>query len=250
MDLPGGASGIRSRETRVKARPKPGGWAHLLIVLLGTGLANPVPTEAQGLLRDALMEVDLPREPGPVPVRVTYRLLQDTLADGVPLTLLSPSPTRVRGKALEREFFFGGFPDFLQVRPHFSTAEVPFVSTLTLEYSVEGAWSGNNRVTLPIPAPGWVPERPLPRTFVARVTAPAGWTVLESFPTSVTQRPPDAGGGVYEVALQGVPSMLILRLSRGPAPVLTLERLLDILVVAGLFLMAVLGLRHLKGARA
>jgi hypothetical protein len=82
---------------------------------------------------------------------------------------------------------------------------------------------------------------------VARVTVPEGLTVTESFPTSVVGRPRGAEGGVYEVALQGVPSVLLLRVVQGEAPFLNLERALDILVIATLLAMGVAGVRFLKG---
>lgn len=215
------------------------------LVLLG-----PPPLEAQGVLQDAVMEVALPREPGPVPIRLTYRFRSPGGggdSDVVPLSLLTPTPTRVRGTEALGTGGSHPFPGFRELRPHYSIGQIVFSPEVTLEYSVAGGWSQDNRVTLPIPAPGWIPENPTPRTFVARVRVPAGWSVLESFPTSVTLRPPDDGGGIYEVAIQGVPSMLILRMARGPAPLVTLEGALDLFIVVVLSLMGLWGLRYLKG---
>ena len=65
----------------------------------------------------------------------------------------------------------------------------------------------------------------------------------------MVRRPEGAGGGSYQVALQSVPSMLILRMAEGEAPFLTLERILDILVVSILLVMGLLGVRFLRGGR-
>jgi hypothetical protein len=42
--------------------------------------------------------------------------------------------------------------------------------------------------------------------------------------------------------------MLVLRVVQGEAPFLTLERVLDILVVGALLIMGALGIRYLRGA--
>lgn len=49
------------------------------------------------------------------------------------------------------------------------------------------------------------------------------------------------------MGLQGVPSALVLWTTSGEAPILTLERVLDLLVVASLLLLGALGLRFLAG---
>lgn len=222
----------------------------LLGVLLLQSL-TPSSLGAQGVLRDAVMEVMLPGDPGPVAIRLAYRFRTADPADSVgrvPLSLLTPTPVRVQGRELDREAGAQPFPELRELRPHLFTGQVPFAPQVILQYRVLHAWSDDHRLTLPIPAPGWVPEDPTPRTFVARIHVPAGWSVLESFPTSVTRRPRDDGGGIYEVALQGVPSMLVLRMARGPAPLLTLERVLDLMVVGCLLIMGLWGLVHLRGA--
>lgn len=217
----------------------------LPVLLLGWA---PAPACAQGAVDHVLMEVSLPDRPEPIPVRITLTLEGGpSVAETVPMTLLIPPPVQISvtgatsadGEALPP-------PEFSEVRPHYRTAELPFDSSVQLEYSVEGGWSRDGRVTLPIPAPGWVPASPHPRTFVARVAVPSGWTVLESFPTSVTLRPVGGEGGVFEVALQGVPSLLTLRLGRGDPRMVTLQKGLDLVVVSLLLLLGVAGLRFLR----
>jgi hypothetical protein len=62
----------------------------------------------------------------------------------------------------------------------------------------------------------------------------------------VVGRPEEAEGGTYEVALQGMPSMMVLRVTEGAAPFLTLERVLDALVLSVLAVMGLAGLRYLR----
>ena len=209
---------------------------------------------AQGVVGEATLEASLPPERGPIPVVLEYRLLPEAGAREVPVTLLTPGSTRltaVRASVGGEDLSF----TLEESRPHYWSGAVTLLSTgdsstLRLSYTVEDPWSGEGRVTLPVPAVGWVPRDPTPRTFVARVTVPEGLTVTESFPTSVVGRPRGAEGGVYEVALQGVPAVLLLRVVQGEAPFLNLERALDMLVVVTLLAMGVAGVRFLKGGAA
>jgi hypothetical protein len=188
-----------------------------------------------------------------------YRLLPDSGSREVGLTLLSPGSTRLL--AVRASWAGGSLPlKLLELRPHYWSGSVtlPAVEegspgqplTLGLTYEVEGGWEDSGRATVPILAVSWVPRDPHPRTFVARVEVPAGVTVTESFPTSVVERPRRAEGGPYEMALQGVPAMLVLRTVQGEAPFVTLEGILDLFVVVTLLLMGALGIRYLKGGRA
>jgi hypothetical protein len=70
--------------------------------------------------------------------------------------------------------------------------------------------------------------------------------VASTFPTSVLSRPRGDEGGEIVVALQAVPSVLILRTSQAGSPGLTLERALDGVVVAALLVMVFLGIRFFR----
>ncbi len=156
-----------------------------------------------------------------------------------------------------------------EVREHYwegSIAIPPGVEAVTdsilVEFSfmVEGGWEGSGagrgdaegrrgeegRITVPLVVPRWAPENPGPQTFRARVRIPPGFTVTGSFPTSVLRRPRPGEEGIYEMALQGLPSMLILRVSPGGGAGMTLERGLDVLVILLLLVMAALGWRYLR----
>jgi hypothetical protein len=221
-------------------------------------------------MRGAILEADLTSGPGPIPVILELDVHPDSGAVDLPLTLLTPEDTRLSDF---RASWDGGDLSLrvLQLRPHYWTGAIrlpdpegtPNVggsreevrgidpgsrSTVTLRvaYRVNGGWEEGRRIVIPVPAPTWVPEDPHPGTFSARVRVPEGLTVTESFPTSVVARPDGAEGGTYEVALQGMPSMLVLRVSQGEAPALTLEVVLDVLVVMVLVLMGLAGLRYLR----
>jgi hypothetical protein len=221
----------------------------LAAVLAGSRGFPESPLAAQGLLLDARMEAVLPSDPAPVEVRLTVRVLPGGESAGLPLTLLTADSTRVEGLTVD------GTPlQLVQARPHYWTALLPLPGrgngaeglTLELAYAVHGAWGADDRITLPVPAPAWIPRDPQPRTFVATVAVPPGLGIVESFPTSVTLRPHGTQGGDYQVRLQSVPSMLILRMARGKMPLLTVERFLDLSVLFLRVFMGFLGIRYLR----
>jgi len=214
--------------------------------------------EAQDALLGGRIDLRLPSPGDLIPVAMEYRLLPDSGSREVGLTLLSPGSTRLL--AVRASWAGGSLPlKLLELRPHYWSGSVTLPTpeegspapplTLGLTYEVDGGWEESGRATVPILAVTWVPRDPHPRTFVARVEVPAGVTVTESFPTSVVTRPRGAEGGPYEMALQGVPAMLVLRTIQGEAPPVTLEGILDAFVVAFLLLMGALGIRYLKGGR-
>ena len=226
----------------------------LLVLLAGLAPAFPgSPLEAQGVLLEGRVEVDLPGAPGLLPVFLEYDLRPEPGTREVELTLLAPGATR-----LEAPDLGWGESDLAlrlsEIRPRYWTGTLSLPGgradslTLRISYRVAESWEEGGRIVLPLLVPAWAPQEPHPRTFVAGIHVPPGLTVTESFPTSVVMRPDGAEGGRYEVALQGVPAMLVLRVVQGEAPFLTLERVLDILVVGALLIMGALGIRYLRGA--
>jgi hypothetical protein len=193
-------------------------------------------------------------------VELVYRILPGSGAADIPFSLLTPTPTRVEGLEGWVESTAAGPPaspvslSLNEIRDHYWEGSVqlpggvsPDTLILRLRYRVEGARAGDGRITLPLLAPGWVPEDPTPRTFQAHLEIPPGLVVTGSFPTSVLSRPDPRAGGSLVLGLQGVPSMVILWTTRGDPPFLTAERSVELLVVILLLLMVALGLRHLSG---
>lgn len=229
-----------------------------LVFALGALALPGAAVGAQDALLQGRMEVGLPSPGTPIPVAMEYRLLPDSGSREVGLTLLAPGNTRLL--AARASWAGGSLPlKLLERRPHYWSGSVTLPSgggfgpgdpvSVGLTYEVDGGWEESGRASVPVLAVSWVPRDPHPRTFVARVEVPAGVTVVESFPTSVMERPRGAEGGTYEMALQGVPAFLVLRTVQGEAPFVTLEGILDAMVVLTLLIMAGFGVRYLRGVR-
>ena len=226
------------------------GLAGLFLTVLSGSVAG------QGSLVEGRMAVDLPMPSGPVRVTMDYWVLPDSLTQEMGATLLFTGAARIDSVLASLDGNVAPF-QLEEIRPGYWTGPVPLrmggavgspgdTAHVRISYVVMGAWEGGGRVVVPVVASGWVPSHPHPRTFVGTVDVPPGLTVMESFPTSVVTRPKGAEGGVYQVSLQGVPAMLSLRVVEGDAPVLTLERLLDVFVVLFLLVMGAAGVRFLK----
>lgn len=230
-----------------------------LLLFLPAGGAH---GQAQGTLLKARVEVGLPTSQSPIPVLSTFTLRPDRSAREIPLSLLSPEPIRLISLSVlmdgrEMESNRGEDSEFFleRVREHYweGTVQLPpdipgprDSVTLQISYVVEGGWGEDRRATIPLVVPRWVPFEPLPETFTARIAVPSGLTITGSFPTSVIQKPEAGTGGNYELGLQGVPAMLILRTEIGDGSLLTLERTLDLFVVLILLMMGAAGVRYLR----
>lgn len=235
------------------------------LVLLSISLLLCVPADAaqgQGTLLKARTEVDLPTSQIPIPVLSIFTLRPDRGAREIPLSLLSPEPIRLLslrvlmdGREMESDRGEDSAFFLERVREHYWEGSVQLPPgnpgprdsiTLQISYAVEGGWKDHRRATIPLVVPRWVPFEPLPETFTARIAVPEGHTVTGSFPTSVTEKPEAGRAGNYELGLQGVPAMLILRTEIGNGPLLTLERILDLCVVLVLLIMGAAGVRYLR----
>lgn len=195
-------------------------------------------------------------------MQIAYRILPEPGTGEVLLSALTMEPTRI----LDLRASLGGEESDLpggegipirmgQTRDHFLEGSVRLPEragaggpplSLQLGYVVEGAWTKPGRATIPLVVPRWIPADPNPETFLARVQVPEGRTIVESFPTSVIGRPLPGAGGVYEIGLQGVPAMLVLRIERGEGSFLTLEGTLDLLVILVLLGMGLMGFRYMR----
>ncbi len=237
------------------------------------------PLVGQGGVLRLHMDAVLPQGIGPVPVSLDYRVLPDPGTREMGLTLLLSGEVRVdslRASLQTREVPVA----MEEVRPGYWLGRVALgglgkegvegpepgralgerevgapekaVDTVrvSITYLVSNAWEGGGRVVLPVVASQWVPVDPHPRSFVGSVRIPSGLSVTESFPTSVVARPEGAEGGSYQMALQGIPSMLLLRTVQGEGPLFTLEGILDLVVVGLLLLMGVAGVRFLRREEA
>ncbi len=187
------------------------------------------PLAGQGLLQDARLTVSLPVPGEVVRVEMTYRLLPEPGVQEIPLSALVRSPAQilslrasVDGEEATPFNQTGPSLRLEEVRDHFMEGlfrlPVPAAAgentlSLQLTYLVRGAWKSGAEAVLPLVVPRWIPKEPGPRTFLALVEPPAGYTITESFPTSVLARPTLRGDSPsvgqterYEIGLQGVPA--------------------------------------------
>ena len=162
---------------------------HLLLTLGFACLLLPHGSgAAQGVLLDARVLVTLPSPGEPVHVRATFKLQPGAGAEEIPLSALSPEPANIGAlRALLNEDpaepswegasspSAGGASPFSleEVRDHFSEGSFRLAAPasgfggplfLHLSYTVERAWTGENRVTLPLVVSRWVPAGASPPT--------------------------------------------------------------------------------------
>lgn len=216
----------------------------------------------QGTLLKARVEVDLPTSQGAIPVLSIYTLRPNRGAREIPLSLLSPEPIRllslralIDGREMETDGDEDSPPFLVRVREHYWEGTVQLQPeapgprdsiNLQISYVVEGGWDEDQKATIPLVVPRWVPFEPIPETFTAGIAVPEGLTVTGSFPTSVFNKPEAGRAGHYDLGLQGVPAMLILRTEIGNGSPLTLERILDLFVVLILLVIGAAGVRYLR----
>jgi hypothetical protein len=202
---------------------------------------------------------------GEVPrVEATYLLAPGPEAFVVPISVLTPEPSRLRDLAgfvdgepierggpvgpsfelkLVRDFFFEG-----RVRLPAASQQVGDTLALRFTYSVDGAWAAAERVTIPLLVPRWNSPDPRPSTFRATVQIPPEHTVTGSFPTSISRSSDPDERGSYSIDLQSAPAMVVLRLGLTGDRSLTLEQGLDAAVVVILLAMGSVGIRYLRRA--
>ena len=205
------------------------------------------------------MHVVLSQPGDPIKAEITYGVRPGFEADQIPVSALVQAPARLTDLQafLDGREMADDSSSFLQAsREHFFEGSLPLheegggggtTHSLEITYRVDGAWTKEGRVTVPLVVPRWIPYEPSPSTFLAEVDVPAGFTVVGSFPTSVLRKPAPGTQGVFEVGLQAVPAMLVLRVKEGTGSWVTLERSLDAFVVLVLLAMGVVGLRYLRG---
>ena len=187
--------------------------AGLSFVLGGAGLAVPNGLEGQASVRSARLFADLTAGDGSASVTVEYELIIDGDAADVPVELLGFAAATVEDFNLS-----GG--DRVVLWPATGSRRSATVdlgasvgvgrSTLSFEYRVDSAIraeAGALRAHMPVLSVSLPPATDSGDVFVAVVTLPESWSVVEAFPSGLLEREP----GVYEVALPVVPSVVSLR---------------------------------------
>ena len=229
---------------------------------------------AQGVLLEARTQVHLPAPEGVARVEVSYLVRPREGATEIPLSQLTPGPLRIESlraslnpDLISEDMLSSGedatrgdgeIPGFelALVRNHYWGGAAPIppdlsregnTLALTFNYEVHGAWSGVGRADIPLVVPLWIPADPTPETFQASIQLPPGYSVSSSFPTSPVSRASLPPGQPFELGLQAVPAVLVLRITPGEPPLFTLEGSLDVMVLFILLAMGIMGFRSLKG---
>lgn len=204
----------------------------------------------------AVLDADV--EPGEsAHVHLTYELSVPAGTGSVPLTVLAPEPARIANLQARVQ----GAPATVSLPPS-ATAQrggavalVPRVEgavRLELDYRVDGAVAGDaadRLVRIPILAVDWPPGDPLPGTFTARVRLPPDWVAYEAFPTAMgglARAGTDPGPSVLELSV--LPAYVTLRARLGSAPLLTVPRVADALVLLVFLGLGVVGWRKMRDA--
>lgn len=230
-----------------------------VVGLLGPGVAGApgqagqATEEPAGSVLEARLEAVIPGNRGSVPVRLEFRVAPSPSTRVMPVTLLQMDPARVAPLRVSVDGR-GVQVTMREERPRFFSGEIPLPGPapargplqVVVQYDVIAGWDEGGRLVVPVVAPAWTPADPNPRSFIATVRIPAGMGVASTFPTSVLSSPRGAEGGEVVIALQAVPSVLNLRTSLDGSPGLTLEGVLDRLVVAVLLVMLLLGIRFIR----
>ena len=253
--MPGsGASGRRCSRIR---------WARESSQAVGLALALLLPAAAgaQPALEQVRVEAHVAAERPALTVTMDY-LLRPGGSVEVPFTALPFTPaqlTAIRAFHEDRE---------LTVRLDGSQA-VRLEGVLLLPVSTAGqetvrvrlrfevidglsAGTSDWQILIPLVVVGWPPVEASPETFVADVSLAGGAEVYRSFPTRSrrVEGSGEDGTNVYRFTLPVIPSVLRLAASTAGRPTFTFERAIDLLAVALLAGLAILGWRRFRGALA
>ena len=118
-------------------------------------------------------------------------------------------------------------------------------SSQTFEYRVDSAVreeAGALRAHVPVLSVSLPPATDSGDVFLAVVTVPENWSVVEGFPTGLRERE----RGVYDVALPVVPSVVSLRGRTDGAWRPGFNLIVDLLAVVILLAFGLVGWRHLR----
>lgn len=184
---------------------------------------------------------------GEASVALTYRIHITPGTTSVPIrgvTFDGARPAAVRVSAESRALA----AEWVRTRPPLVAGRVPLTpgaepGELSLAYELPGdGRSGSGMIDLRVPLllVDWPPDEAREGMFSARISLPAGYTVVERFPTvPLVETSVPGGRTAVELSLPAIPSMLRLRARRGAAR-LTFAARVDVAVVLGLFALATL----------
>lgn len=190
-------------------------------------------------------------------VRLVYRIVPVTAPDTVPLKGLAffgNRPERVESA------FGDGAPEpvsLVDPRGNLLRGGLPLPSdaapgdtlALTIAYELDRAIPEDARsfdLVIPVLYVDWRPAGAPEDMFVASVTIPADYSVVETFPTVPKELTEAEGARRYDFRVQVIPSMVRFRGHVGEPPVLTFARKVDLGVVLVLIVAGAFGLHGLR----
>jgi hypothetical protein len=220
-------------------------------VLLAVGASAIVdPVAAQETVLSARLTADLTAADGSAEVRVEYRVRGAARGSTIPASVLDFGP------AAAEDVRVGGTDVPLVVRAGAGVSretDVPVEATdredvgrVVVRYrvpSVVDADGGVLRGRIPVLTLDRPPDEAGPGLFLARLSLPAHWQVIEGFPTGLESV---SEAGVHEVRLSVVPAMVGFRARTGGAWRPDLPLVLDAVAAAVVALFVLAGWRHLR----
>ncbi len=230
------------------------------LVLLGLAL-GPSAAWAQDAaaphLVSAHLTADLPDGDADIQVRVQYEVALAETTRTIPLRGLAFFGTTPRALA--------AFADTVALPLHWEASDGPLLAgeipllprlrragafAFTLEYTLPRPPEARAfDVSIPVLFVDWLPTEAPQDFFVAEVTLPATYSLVEAFPTVLNQEIADDERQRYRFSLQVLPSLVRLRGYVGQAPLLTTARAIDLGVLAVLLLVAFVSWRYFRRLR-
>ena len=227
------------------------------LILIGLAL-GPSAAWAQDAAAPHLVSVhltaDLPDGDADIQVRVQYEVALAETTRAIPLRGLAFFGTTPRALA--------AFADTVALALRWEASDGPLLAgeisfptrlrragafAFTLEYALPRPPAARTfDVSIPVLFVDWRPTEAPQDFFVAEVTLPATYSLVEAFPTVLNQEIADDERQRYLFSLQVLPSLVRLRGYVGQAPLLTTARAIDLGVLAVLLLVALVSWRYFR----
>ncbi len=228
-------------------------WVILIGLALGPS-ASWAQDAATPHLVSAHLTADISDGDADIQVRVQYEVTLAETTRTIPLRGLAFFGTTPRALA--------AFADTVALPLHWEASDGPLLAgeiqvlprlrragalAFTLEYRLPRLPEARTfDVSLPVLFVDWLPTEAPQDFFVAEVTLPATYSLVEAFPTVLNREIADGGRARYRFSLQVLPSLVRLRGYVGQAPLLTTARAIDLGVLAVLLLVILVSWRRFR----
>ena len=228
-------------------------WLILIGLALGPSAAWAQDAAAPHLV-SAHLTAEISDGDADIQVRVQYEVTLAETTQTIPLRGLAFFGTTPRALA--------AFADTVALPLHWEAPDGPLLAgeiplptrlrragafAFTLEYALPRPPEARAfDVTIPVLFVDWLPTEAPQDFFVAEITLPATYSLVEAFPTVLNREIDDSGRSRYRISLQVLPSLVRLRGYVGQAPLLTTARAIDLGVLAVLLLVILVSWRWFR----